>query len=339
MNHGSNISQNFMEQSTFAPWRDHVIDVPKALIDSLGRPFLNDHIKVRVMGRDCDITDPTIPSLFVLGGISANRIVTSESGTVKGWNHLLCGPDKTFDSNHYRIISMDYLVPSRHPDDQAFYDISPAIQANAAAHVLDHLGIDKVAAFIGGSYGGMVGQHFAAHTPARLGQLFSLCAAHIAGNYGLALRHIQRTILLQALNTENEVSAVDLARQLAIISYRSPEEFEARFDATSPESDIYSYLRHQGQKFAKSHDIWTYGCLSKSIDLHRIDASDITVPTALFAIDSDVLVPVKDIEAFTKIAPQAESHVVHSPYGHDGFLLETQAITNFFKPKLETDHG
>ena len=106
---------------------------------------------------------------------------------------------------------------------------TPADQADAIAAVLDALGIERLQAFVGSSYGAMVGLQFAARHPARLRTLVAISGAHRAHPFSSAWRALQRqAVALGALQCD-ETHGLALARQLAILSYRTPEEFAERF--------------------------------------------------------------------------------------------------------------
>ena len=82
-----------------------------------------------------------------------------------------------------------------------------------------------------------------------------------------------------------------------------------------------------------------YRRLSESIDLHRIDPFQLTIPVTLVAVDQDALVPAADVEALAHAIPQAGFHLIHSRYGHDAFLKEEAqvgAIMTQFLDSLET---
>ncbi len=324
------------QENDYAPWRDVKIPMPPKLKAVLGRDFDTVHLSVRLIGLDLSLENPSIETVFVAGGISANRCPASENAHKTGWWSNLVGPEKLINTNCCRVIAFDYLAPKQQASDTDFYPLPPSLQADTIAYILDYLKITHLKAFLGGSYGGIVGLNFASLYPQRLQKLFCLAATHMVSQYGHAIRHVQRGILQSALNDGNQANAVALARKLGVISYRSREEFEKRFDAVKPEEGVLGYLNHQGQKFTKSHDLWRYGCLSKSIDLQSVSPSEIHTETALIAIDSDVLVPINHVQELAdNMAATCHLKIISSHFGHDGFLLETQEIQSFLSPLTE----
>lgn len=330
---------NQPKTNDYAQWRDVKIPMPPRLVSEAGRDFDSASITARIIGQDIDLIKPEQKTIFVAGGISANRCPASENDNHKGWWANLVGPNCLIDTTQFRVIAIDYLSPQQQANDLDFYPLLPSIQAEAIAYCLDYLKIPNLFAFLGGSYGGIVGLNFAKLYGDRLDKLFCLAATHKVSQYGHAIRHIQRGILASALGQENQVEAVSLARKLGVISYRSQAEFEQRFDETAPEIGVLGYLHHQGLKFSKTHDLWRYGCLSQSIDLQSVAPKDITTETALIAIDSDSLVPLTHINQLAEnMAGKCHLKIISSHFGHDGFLLETNEITTFLQTFMEQEN-
>jgi len=127
-------------------------------------------------------------------------------------------------------------------------------------------------------------------------------------------------------------AGVALARKLAILSYRTAEEFGERFSATvTIEADrvhasAEPYLDHMGEQHSARMSAAAYRRLSESIDLHRIDPAAINVPATFVAALSDQLVPASDVEALAAAVPNGRFISIPSLYGHDAFLKEERSI-------------
>jgi homoserine O-acetyltransferase len=124
-----------------------------------------------------------------------------------------------------------------------------------------------------------------------------------------------------------------LARALAMTTYRSADEFAARFGGEPVRVDgrfqfpVEAYLLARGDAYAASYVPEAFVCLSESIDLHRVDATRIGVPTTLVAIREDQLVPLADMRTLQqRLAGPAELVELSSLYGHDAFLKEGAAL-------------
>ena len=126
------------------------------------------------------------------------------------------------------------------------------------------------------------------------------------------------------------------ARALAMATYRSPEEFVARFRAAPrmeggrPVFPVEEYLQARGRDYAQRTRPESFICLSESIDLHRVDASRIFTPVTAIAVREDQLVPLGDMRAMVARLPNAELHEISSVYGHDAFLKENRRLAPIF---------
>jgi homoserine O-acetyltransferase len=136
-----------------------------------------------------------------------------------------------------------------------------------------------------------------------------------------------------------------IARGLGQITYRTADEFEARFARQTQEGAsvleggqyaIESYLGYHGEKLARRFDANSYIVLSEAMNHHDVGRGRGGVPAALGAIraqttvlgiDSDRLYPLRLQEELVELIPTATSlHVISSLVGHDGFLLEVDQI-------------
>ena len=278
------------------------------------------------------------PVLVAAGGISAGRhVIASDGFPEAGWWQSQAA---SFRLPDFRLLSIDWIGA----DGLLDRPVDPADQAEAIARLLDFRGIDSIAGFIGASYGAMVGMHFAARYPDRCGSLLAISAAASAHPFASACRALQRQALTLGEAHGDPKSGVALARALAILTYRTPQEFAERFAQPPAVRDdrlrvpAEDYLDFQGAKHCERMCAVAYRRLSESIDLHRIDAGDIRVPLALVAVDQDALVPAADIEAMGRAVPGATYHLIHSRYGHDAFLKEDDqvgAIIDNFLNSLE----
>src|SRR5690606_33231884 len=129
------------------------------------------------------------PVLVVQGGISATRhALASAAHPESGWWEAQA---HGLDARRRRIVSIDWLGA----DGTLDLVLDPSDQADAIAAVLDALGIARVDAFVGASYGAMVGLQFAARHPQRLACLVAISGAHRSHPPATALRVIQRRIV------------------------------------------------------------------------------------------------------------------------------------------------
>jgi homoserine O-acetyltransferase len=270
------------------------------------------------------------PVVFVAGGISAHRhLAASSVFPERGWVDSLLGTGRTLDPAQRRLLSFDFIGA----DGTVDAPIDTADQADAIAALLDALGIAQLQGFVGYSYGALVGLQLALRQPTRLQRLLVVSGAHRPHPYASAWRALQRRAVALGQLQCAESHGLALARQFAMLSYRTPEEFAERFDA-APEVvngrvrvAAEDYLDAAGAQYVARTQVNAYLRLSESIDLHRIDPSEIRVPTVAVAVEGDRLVPLADMVGLVEgLGLNGSLRVLRSPYGHDAFLKETDRI-------------
>lgn len=285
------------------------------------------------------------PVVCALGGISAGRYVTLCQAPHTPWWSEVVGPGGALDTDSVRVLSFDYLGGSGESTAPipggTFPSISSYDQADALAALLDHLGIACLTAIAGGSYGGMVGLAFAERYPERVRRLLAIGAPDRSHPLATAWRSVQRGMVRFAAACGQPQEGLKLARALAMATYRSPEEFAARF-AGPARSDagfvfpVEEYLFARGAEYATRYRAESFLCLSESIDLHRVDAARVFVPVDVVAVREDQLVPLADLRALAARLPCGHLHEISSIYGHDAFLKESQQLRAIFRTALRS---
>jgi homoserine O-acetyltransferase len=279
------------------------------------------------------------PVVVVQGGISADRNAGSDGEGGPGWWQAQIGADRALDPQHLQVVSIDWIGA----DGTLDAPIDTADQADAIAATLDRLGIARIAAFIGSSYGALVGLQFAARYPTRLHKLIAIAGAHRPHPYASALRALQRKVVALGQLQCADALGLSLARQLAMLTYRSPEEFGRRFtadtvlDGSHARCAAEDYLEVCGARYAEQWSPIAFVRLSESIDLHRVDPALISVPTTLVAVHGDRLVPPEDVYAFAEsTSAPTRVHVLRSLYGHDAFLKDVAPIDAILRLALNS---
>jgi len=270
------------------------------------------------------------PVVVLAGGISAHRHVAANAQfPEKGWAEGLVAAGRTLDPAQVRILAFDFIGA----DGALDLPIDTADQADALALLLDHLGIAQLQHFVGYSYGALVGQQFAIRHPQRLLKLIAVSGAHRPHPYAAAWRALQRRAVALGQLQCAESHGLALARQFAMLSYRTPEEFGERFDAPPEVVNgrvrvaAEDYLDAAGAQYVARTPVDAYLRLSESIDLHRVDPAAIQVLTVVVAVEGDRLVPLADLVGLVEgLGPRGSLRVLRSPYGHDAFLKETDRI-------------
>ncbi|WP_299346350.1 homoserine O-succinyltransferase [uncultured Pseudoxanthomonas sp.] len=278
------------------------------------------------------------PVVFVAGGISAHRhLAASDVFAESGWLNELVGADRALDPSQRQLLAFDFVGA----DGRLDAPIDTADQADAIAKLLSALGIARLQAFVGYSYGALVGLQFAVRHPERLEKLIAVSGAHRAHPYAAAWRALQRRAVTLGQLQCADAQGLSLARQFAMLSYRTPEEFGERFDA-APEIvngrvrvAAEDYLDAAGAQYVARTPVTAYVRLSESIDLHRVDPADVRVATLVVAVEGDRLVPLSDSVSLVEgLGTLGQLRVLRSPYGHDAFLKETNRIDSILTSAL-----
>lgn len=265
------------------------------------------------------------PVVAALGGISASHLVC-DRGAERGWWREMAGPGRPLDTRQIRLLGFEYPTPPGGA-------LSTREQARVLLGVLDALGIERLDALVGASYGGMVGLALAQQCPQRLRRLVVVSAAHCSDPLTTAWRAIQRRIVRLGLVHGAGHDALVLARALAMTTYRSREEFGLRFagppalGAQGWTFPVEDYLVARGQDYAGRTAPERFLALSESLDLHAVDPERIRVPAHFVAVRQDQLVPLMQMrELARRYGGPAQLDEIDSLYGHDAFLKETALL-------------
>lgn len=314
-------------------------------------------------------------AVLILHALTGDSHVRGEAGpahATAGWWPEIVGPGLAIDTDRWFVVAPNVLggcqgstgPASISPDGTEFGSRFPylSIRDQARAHHLfaDELGIDRLAAVIGGSMGGMHALEFALLNPDRTGALAALAApaataADQVAYCGLQIESIERDAhwhggdYYDAPNGGGPHRGLALARRMAMLNYRSEAEINERFARNLQSSiepqhggrfQVESYLDVHGNRFTRRFDAGSYRTLSISMASHDIGrdrggieaaAAQLTMPTLVLGIDTDRTFPLGDQRRLAQALPNSvtgdEPHVMSSPYGHDAFLIESAAVT------------
>src|SRR4029079_18400423 len=146
--------------------------------------------------------------------------------------------------------------PPGPPYDGHFPTVSAYDQAELLLRLINHLGITSLRAIAGASYGGMVALAFGERFPDRVSRLIVISAADRAHPMASAWRVVQRRIVKFAIESGTPAKGLELARALSMATYRSAEEFAARFGGAPRRRDdgtfqlpVEEYLFARGAEY------------------------------------------------------------------------------------------
>jgi homoserine O-acetyltransferase len=229
----------------------------------------------------------------------------------------------------------------------------------------DVLGIPSWALMLGPSLGGMrVLEWLVAH-PERvrgglvLGSTAAVTADQI-GTHATQLAAIRSDPAFRggdyydAAPGEGPHVGMGIARRIAHLTYRCETELDVRFGRDPQEGEdpyaggrfaVESYLDHHADKLARRFDANTYVALTEAMSLFDVGRNrggvaaalgGIEAPLTVVGIDSDRLFPMRLQQEIVDLTPGADRlHVLHSPYGHDGFLVEDEQVGMFLGHALD----
>ena len=312
---------------------DIVVDIPSDFRLQSSERLGQRSITGRLHGRE------GAPVVVVAGGISAGRFVHRTETNGLGWWSGAVSIRGPIDLARFQVLAFDYAPEAAGAG--AAITITTHDQARLLALLLDHLNIETVAAFVGASYGGMIALAFAELYPRRAEQLVVVSAAHRAHPQATAWRGIQRRILQLAAAAGRPEDGVALARELAMTTYRTAEEFGDRFDTIAPTAagqayPVCDYLTARGRAYRTHTTPSRWLSLSDSIDRHAVMPEAITAPVTLVGFTSDRLVPIDDIRELAARLPTLW-RLVEAPslYGHDAFLKEDARVGDILRAALK----
>lgn len=280
--------------------------------------------------------DPKNPTVVVLGGISANCFPAVQWDGAPGWWSGLVGEGQGVDPRHFHVVGLDFAA-----DDSGVSAPSTADQARVLAAALDAIGVDRPVTIVGASYGGMVGLALAAAEPARIERLVVVCAAAEPHPASTAARELQRRVVSLGLLAGRGDEALAIARGMAMLTYRTPQEFQVRFDGGIADdaplrcSAPGAYLRARGQAFRSVMTPGRFLSLSASIDRHGVRPENVSAPCLVIGANSDQLVFPDQLQRLAeRLAGPAELHLLESLFGHDMFLKEAERVGRIVEPFL-----
>ena len=309
---------------------DHFIELDCFGLDD-GTVIPRPRIALRVTGNRSG------PVILVLGGISARRFVGGDD--VCGWWDTLTGTGRPLDTKRLCILSADYLGAgdSTHPPAPDAWTISARDQARVLETAIRALGIDQLAGVVGCSYGGSVALALGERSPEFVQSICVVCASHRPAVRTTAYRAVQREIVRLGLAGGQGRAAIDVARRLAMIGFRTGTELDARFaakglvdsEATENRDHVQSYLAAKGTAYANSVSPATFLCLSQSCDLACIEPERLPCPVWIGAAETDEIVPLDDVIELASRLPDCRAiRTVSSVTGHDAFLTEHRFVAD-----------
>jgi homoserine O-acetyltransferase len=350
-----------------------VVDIGPLTLES-GVVLDDVRIAVQRWGELSPVRDNVVMVLHALTGDSHVTGPAGPDHPTPGWWDGVAGPGAPIDTGHWCAVATNVLGGCRGstgpssiaPDGKPWGSRFPAItvrdQVAADLAALAALGITQVAAVVGGSMGGARALEWVIGHPdtVRAGLVLAVGARATADQIGT--QSSQVSAIKADPHWQNgdyygtgrsPDSGMEIARRFAHLTYRGETELDDRFgnDAQGNEDPtvggryaVQSYLEHQGEKLAARFDAGTYVTLTDALSTHDVGRGrggvkaalrSCVVPVVVGGITSDRLYPLRLQQELADLLPTCpELNVVDSIYGHDGFLVETDAVGELIRRTL-----
>jgi homoserine O-acetyltransferase len=332
-------------------------------------------IAVQRWGELSPTRDNVVVVLHALTGDSHITGPAGPGHPTPGWWDGVAGPGAPIDTNRWCAVATNVLggcrgstgpssqAPDGKPWGSRFPVISVRDQVEADVAALAALGITEVAAVVGGSMGGARALEWIVSHPDRVlsGLVLAVGARATADQIGT------QSTQIAAIKADPHwqsgdfygtgrapIDGLEIARRFAHLTYRGEVELDTRF-GNDPQGDedtgvggryaVQSYLEHQGTKLVGRFDAGSYVALTDALSSHdvgrgrggvRTALANCPVPVVVGGITSDRLYPLRLQEELADLLPGCTGlNVVESLYGHDGFLLETEAVGELIRQTLQ----
>ena len=301
---------------------------------------------------------------------ASHHVAGSYEGKPKseGWWNNMVGPGKPLDTDRFFVIGVNNLgscfgstgpmhnnPATGKPYGASFPVVTVEDWVHAQARLADRLGIQKFAAVMGGSLGGMQALAWSILYPTRIAHSLVIASTPKLSAQNIAFNDVAR----QAILTDPDYHDGDfyahgvvpkrglrVARMIGHITYLSDDDMAEKFGRDLRNADyqfgygvdfeIESYLRYQGDKFSEYFDANTYLLITKALDyFDPARTHDGELDAALANTQAEFLVV-----SFTtdwRFAPDRSREIVQAlvnnqrrvtyaeidaPHGHDAFLLD-----------------
>ncbi|MBO9714233.1 homoserine O-acetyltransferase [Sphingomonas sp.] len=302
--------------------------------------------------------------------VASNHPLTGKPG----WWKRMVGPGKPIDTDRFFVICSNVIgsclgssgpaslnPATGKPWAMGFPVLTIRDMVRAQALLLDHLGIQRLFAVVGGSMGGMQALSWAATYPERVASALVIASAARHSAQNIAFHEVGRQAIMADpkwrggdyyANNDPPAAGLAVARMAAHITYLSEagltEKFGRRLQGRDAKSfgfdadfQVESYLRHQGLSFVDRFDANSYLYITRALDYFDLAEEHGGVLATAFkgsatrfclvSFDTDWLYPTSEsrtvVHALNAAGAPASFVELRSPFGHDAFLLESPELS------------
>jgi homoserine O-acetyltransferase len=288
-----------------------------------------------------------------------------------GWWDPMIGPGRPLDTDSLFVVCSNFLggcygttgsvstnPATGKPYGLAFPPVTVRDMVRTQAALLERLGVRSLLTVLGGSLGGMQVLEWPLLFPGFVRSIVPIATAAQHSPWCIGLNDIARQAIMQdpAWRDGDYYGHGQPERGLGL-SYRSDISFLSRFGRTTTAPNapgtfrrqlevmyqVERYLRYQGEKLVNRFDANTYLYISRAMDTHDVARDrgtlqdvlgSIRIPALCVGIDSDILYPLHEQRAIAELLPHGVCREIHSPFGHDAFLMEYEQLGAFVRAFL-----
>ena len=289
----------------------------------------------------------TAPIVLVNHALTGNSNVCGETG----WWGSLIGHDKTIDTLRYTVLAFN--IPGNgydgNPDNliENYKDFVARDIAQMFISGIEFLKINQLYAIIGGSLGGGIAWEMAVLSPNITQHLITIASDWKSTDWIIANCLIQEQFLINSKNPLHD------ARMHAMLCYRTPASFAARFECSKTEDlqlfNIESWLLHHGEKLKQRFQLSAYKLMNqllRTIDITTENQDAVEVLNSINAkihmigIETDLFfVPEQNrqtLELLQSKFSEIYYYEISSIHGHDAFLIEYEQLKKIIEPLFQT---
>ena len=278
----------------------------------------------------------------------AFHALTANSEVMSWWPGLF-GEDDFFNPKDNFIICANVLgspYGSTAPEDLRFPQFTVRDVVRAHLLLAEALGINNIKVIIGGSFGGSQALEFAYAFPGKIENMVLVASAALESAWGIAIHESQRLALQADAGFGRPGGGgrgLQAARAIGMLTYRTAAAFMATQTDADERTDGFkaaSYIRYQAEKLERRFNALSYYYLTKCLDSHNMGRGRggleqalkaIKIRTLVIGIDTDQLLPTPLQKFMAQYLPNATYREIHSDFGHDGFLVETEKLSRIIR--------
>lgn len=309
----------------------------------------------------------------------------SETDPKPGWWDIMVGPGKPIDTSRYFVLCANVLGscsgstgPSSinpatgKPYGLEFPVVTIGDMVRAQKLLVEHLGIERLLAAVGGSMGGMQVLEWAVRYPEMIAAAVPLATTPRHTALNIAFHEVARQCIMADVNwnrgayydSEKPSMGLAVARMIGHVTYLSDEAMRVKFgrklyekeaykfgfDLEFPDFQVESYLRYQGGKFVERFDANSFIYITKAADYFDLAQQHgggslteaMTKARCRFLVVSfstDWLYPTSRsrllVQAMKKAGLEVSFSEVEAEFGHDAFLLRNERLFDLVESFLE----